>query len=95
MREWLLAFSRITLKTWVTKPIKEKKDKSYLQYLIDEVFYLRSSGEKYYVTSIPKAPKNITPVEKVTFKRMNIVKLANSAIPFKFHQVKFPQKTCI
>ena len=58
-----LAFSRIT-QTWVTKPIKEK-DKSYLQYIVDEVFYLRSSGETYSVASLPKSPKNIGPVDKV------------------------------
>ena len=63
-KRFKLVFSRIT-QTWVTKPIKEKKDKSYLQYMVDEVFYLRSSGETYSVASLPKSPKNIGPVDKV------------------------------
>ena len=28
-------------------------------------FYLRSSGETYSVASLPKAPKNIAPVDKL------------------------------
>ena len=49
-KRFKLVFSRIT-QTWVTKPIKEKKDKSYLQYMVDEVSYLRSPGETYSVSS--------------------------------------------
>ena len=33
-KRFKLAFSKIT-QTWVTKPIKEKRDKSYLHYLVD------------------------------------------------------------
>ena len=62
-KRFKLSFSKVT-QTWVTKPIKKKKDKSYLQYMIDEVFYLRLSEETYSVATLPKAPKNIAPVEK-------------------------------
>ena len=62
-KRFKLVFSRIT-QTWVTKPIKEKKDKTYLKYLVEEAFYQRVSGEKYSVASLPKPPQNIAPFEK-------------------------------
>ena len=53
-----ITFTRIT-QSWVSKPIKEPKDKSYIKNILEEVFYLRETSEKYPLPNIPKPPKNI------------------------------------
>ena len=53
-----LSFSRIT-QSWVIKKINQKKDKCYVDYLTEEVFYLRNTGEKYPVPNLPKPLKTI------------------------------------
>ena len=47
-KRFKLAFSKVT-QAWVVKPIKEKKDKTYLKYLLEEVFYLRETKTTYPV----------------------------------------------
>ena len=57
-KRFKLSFSRVT-QSWVTKKITEPKDKSYINNLLDEVIYLRTSGETYSTPKLPKPPKNI------------------------------------
>ena len=58
-----LTFTRVT-QSWVVKQIKEPKDKVFIKPILDEVFYLRESGEKYPLPNLPKPPENIAPEPK-------------------------------
>ena len=51
-------------KPWVVKKIVPKKDKQYLNHLMSEVEYLKTSGEKYDVQVLGNVPKNIALADK-------------------------------
>ena len=58
-----LSFSKVT-KIWSAKPIKEKKDDSYLFSMINRVIEIIEKNEKLDLPDLPKLPKNIAPIAK-------------------------------
>ena len=56
-------YSKVT-ESWVVKPISQKKHRQYANDLMEEVLYLRLSGEQAAVPDVSNIPKNIAPVEK-------------------------------
>ena len=53
----------------VAKKIISKKDKTYLNHLMDEVVHLKLSKEEYPIPAPGNVPKNITLVEKPNKKQ--------------------------
>ena len=56
-------FSKVA-QLWVAKKIISKKDKTYLNHLMDEVVHLKLSKEEYPISAPGNVPNNITLVEK-------------------------------
>ena len=48
----------LNFKSKDSKKIKEPKDKTYLDQILNEVFHLCETGEKYPLPNLPKPPKN-------------------------------------
>ena len=55
-------FSKVS-QSWVTKKITSKKDKIYLNHLINEVLHLKLSKEEYPILAPKNIPENIALVE--------------------------------
>ena len=56
-------FSKVT-QSLVAKKIISKKDKIYLNHLMDEVVHLKLSKEEYSLLTPKNVPKNLSLVEK-------------------------------
>lgn len=57
------SFSRVT-QTWVVKKILSKKNKHFLEILMEETFDSKNSGEIYNLPDLYNAPENISNVDK-------------------------------
>ena len=57
-KRYKLQFSKVT-QNWVVKKIKSGKEKLYLDHLLTEVNYLKSSQVEYPVPILNGVPKNI------------------------------------
>ena len=58
-----VGFSKIT-KTWSSKPIKAKKDNSYLKEMVQETIECAASKTTLPIPVIPSLPENIANVPK-------------------------------
>ena len=59
----MLVFPKIA-KTWLPKPIKAKKDHSYLKEIIQETIECAASKTTLQIPVIPSSPENIANVQK-------------------------------
>ena len=56
-------YSKVT-QSWVVKRIRERKDRVYIQHLMDEVMYIQNSNEKHELPKLENIPKTIAQIEK-------------------------------
>lgn len=62
-KRYNVCFSKVT-KSWSSKPIKGKKEKSYLKNMVKETIEYASSKKSLEIPKIPNLPKNIASVPK-------------------------------
>ena len=62
-KRYNINFSKIT-KSWSSKPIKEKKDQSYLHKMVKETIESAANDQRLENPILPSLPRNIASVPK-------------------------------
>ena len=62
-KRYNINFSKIT-KNWSSKPIKEKKDQTYLHKMVKETIESAANGQRLENPILPSLPRNIASVPK-------------------------------